>query len=338
MSATDAPTGRHAGVNPRILQALALLESTVSLGFSDPVNTLLDAYEAAQVNEARLKHSTIAEYSRALTVFRGLFAGLSVGDMSADVILSKMDSVPRGSRPSFFSVLSAALRWGDRHGWRGVADAIPDRRPKSRARSMALTDAQYEELGAAIDAADAFSRMRGQTIDAIRFGIVTPVRLGELVSLRHDEVDTFGRVIRLVDTKVGDRIVPLSPVAASILQRQPRRGPFVFTKQGAPHRHIQGSGVSHAFKRIVKTCSPGMRGLVFHSLRHSWASKAIRDGAPMEIVRRILGHSSEHMSARYVHLHNDALRSVSDSIESAIAKFLQIELPIHTQAKPKGEK
>lgn len=46
----------------------------------------------------------------------------------------------------------------------------------------------------------------------------------------------------------------------------------------------------------------GLRRITWHELRHSYASILVSGGAPLALIRGLLGHSSVKMTERYAHL------------------------------------
>ena len=46
----------------------------------------------------------------------------------------------------------------------------------------------------------------------------------------------------------------------------------------------------------------GLRRIKWHELRHSYASILVSGGAPLALIRGLLGHSSVKMTERYAHL------------------------------------
>src|SRR5690606_17512634 len=242
-----------------------------------------------------------------------------------------LDAVARGSRSSYCSAIAACLNWADRNGWPGLARLVPQRRHKSRPRNFAFDGLQWAAFWRAMQAARFAGCWRPtahpRTIDAIAVGALSALRLGELVTLRWDEVSIPNRVLWLHETKVGDRAVAISPVCAALIERQPRVCRYVWGRPDGSR--VSESGVSHAYRRIIQR--HGEDGLAhpqncFHSLRHSWASMALRRGVPMEIVRRQLGHSTVHMTNRYAHLGDPTLRAHVDDVEKQILGSFSVQL------------
>jgi integrase len=87
------------------------------------------------------------------------------------------------------------------------------------------------------------------------------------------------------------------------------------TADGAPIRRSNALryGMWPALKRA------GLRRVTMHSLRHSFASALIMQGAPITEVQHLLGHSSPAVTLKvYSHwfrdLHIDSLASLSTAI------------------------
>jgi integrase/recombinase XerD len=61
-------------------------------------------------------------------------------------------------------------------------------------------------------------------------------------------------------------------------------------------------------------CAAGLRGAANiqpHSLRHYYASTLVRNGADLESVRKLLGHSSLTITQIYVHSDERTLKNVA---------------------------
>lgn len=148
--------------------------------------------------------------------------------------------------------------------------------------------------------------------------IYTGMREGELAALRWEDIDFEKRLItvqRSFDgpTKAGDlRYVPILDALLPTLQQWrlrcpgrllfPNRDGNMYGKSGrifqeVLHRVLASAGFKNR-ERKGKT-----RGyIVFHDLRHTFASQWVMNGGDLFKLQRILGHKSIQMTLRYAHL------------------------------------
>ena len=63
--------------------------------------------------------------------------------------------------------------------------------------------------------------------------------------------------------------------------------------------------------------------VVFHSLRHTFASWLVQDGVDLFVVKELMGHERIDMTERYSHLSPIAMRSAVKTLESGIEKARQ---------------
>lgn len=144
-----------------------------------------------------------------------------------------------------------------------------------------------------------------------RFAIETAARLGELLSLRWNDIDTKKRtmVIRGINgrgTKNGDafRAVPLSSAAMAVLTE------LRSLPQSIDGRVFWWWKAGDSFNKTWRrTCErAGIEGLRFHDLRHEAASRLFEKGVfdSMEVAA-ITGHKTLSMLKRYTHLRAEDL-------------------------------
>lgn len=133
--------------------------------------------------------------------------------------------------------------------------------------------------------------------DKIRMVIIllatTGLRITECMSLRRDGIDLEAKELRIVGKGNKPRTVPLLRETAEMLraytEKYPSDSPFVFpgeTKTGfAEIYNIQ--------KTLKRACiRAGIKPFTPHGLRHFYATEMLKNGAKLEVVSRILGHSS----------------------------------------------
>lgn len=164
----------------------------------------------------------------------------------------------------------------------------------------------------------------GEMRTLFAIGIYTGMRLGDCVQLDWSEVDMIRRRISLVPRKTRKKsgmevVIPIHNVLYDVLSETPEK-----KRRGAvmPEcaKEYQESGAFHLkIKSIFKACGietawrgdDGKRArcdVGFHSLRHTFVSMAANAGASLELVRKIVGHTSRAMTRHYFHEDEAALR------------------------------
>ena len=150
-----------------------------------------------------------------------------------------------------------------------------------------------------------------QDAEAFRLLFYTGVRVGEVLTLRWDDVD-FDRRILFVrrGLSAGEerlpkggraRFVPLSMSAVSALQRLHAREEFVesgdYVLANRFGRRLDPSALRRRYKRGC--AAAGLRPVRLHGLRHAAGSLVARTSDPV-FVRDFLGHSKLSTTDRYV--------------------------------------
>jgi integrase/recombinase XerD len=138
----------------------------------------------------------------------------------------------------------------------------------------------------------------------------TGLRASELCGLRLGDVTFSGPGepgLLLVRQGKGqkDRVVPLNSVAEEALRGYldtrdglgPQAPVFITGRKGtALSRQGLGSLLGRLYARL------GIAGASVHTLRHTFATHALRKGVPLLTVKEVLGHSSLVSTERYLHL------------------------------------
>ena len=161
----------------------------------------------------------------------------------------------------------------------------------------------------------------------------TGMRVGELLYLKWENVDLAARTITVegnrervrdlesgkfitleqdtAKTAAGTRVVPINETALQVLKelaesRGSTTGHVVLSTKGKP---VDGYEITTSFYRLLKRCGVEKKkrhGV--HSLRHTFATRLIEQGAPIKIVSELLGHSSVAITLNvYVHHNPDEM-------------------------------
>ena len=140
----------------------------------------------------------------------------------------------------------------------------------------------------------------------------TGLRVGELVSLNMQDVDLSESYIRCMGKGSKERIVHLYPKALEELRRYLKHARVALIG----HRRTEPSlFVNHRGERltrqwvwtILKTYAQKagiQQNITPHTLRHSFATHLLQNGASLRHVQELLGHSSISTTQVYTHLTN----------------------------------
>ena len=164
------------------------------------------------------------------------------------------------------------------------------------------------------------------SVAAIRLLLFTGCRRSEVVSLKWDQVKIGEGRFLLRDTKNGrSRSVHLNAKGKEVLEElaerrdleaRTRESEYVF-----PSR--QGTRKGHLFdlrKPFQKACEEaGIENFRTHDLRHTFASVAVRSGASLFDVQKLLGHQDIAMTQRYAHLSDAGLKRATEGVSALLA-------------------
>jgi integrase len=145
----------------------------------------------------------------------------------------------------------------------------------------------------------------------------TGLRKSDLLNLRWSQVDASAGFIRLTMKKTKKwAVVPISQLCREALdecRRRPVVSEFVFvTEEG---RQVADITLRRAFlraKRIAKLT----RRFRFHDLRHSAACTLASMGVSLQVIQKILGHTSIKMTERYVRVNDSAVAEARRALDA----------------------
>ena len=103
------------------------------------------------------------------------------------------------------------------------------------------------------------------------------------------------------------RFIPLNKQASAILDEyladNETDNYLFYGNLGQP---ISPAAIRKYTRKMAKTC-PELEGLSPHILRHTFASRALKNGADLKTVQALLGHKNIETTSRYLHPDAEAL-------------------------------
>ncbi|MFA9394652.1 MAG: tyrosine-type recombinase/integrase [Halodesulfovibrio sp.] len=142
--------------------------------------------------------------------------------------------------------------------------------------------------------------------DISLFALSTGLRSGEIFNLLPEHINIATKTIAVMDTKSDNRVVPLNTAALEIASSYMKRNTSSYLFTTIYGNKIQFAG--KVYRSAVKACNLNngivdrRQRVVFHTLRHTFASWLVQGGFPLAVVSRLLGHSDIKMTMRYSHL------------------------------------
>lgn len=147
----------------------------------------------------------------------------------------------------------------------------------------------------------------------------TGVRITELISLRLDELHLPMSMIQTKGKGDKERIIPIGDTAIywvkqylrfsrpKLSMKNSEDEPYVFlNNQG---KKLSRQGVWKKIKKLVKEAH--IKSYVTpHTLRHSFATHLLENGADLRIVQELLGHSDISTTQIYTHITKHRLKNV----------------------------
>lgn len=143
------------------------------------------------------------------------------------------------------------------------------------------------------------------------------LRLAEAAGFRTADLDAAGGMVRVLGKRSKERVVPVGSVALEWVQRYMAEArPKLLGGRESEYLFISRLGgrltTAGLWKRLRGyVAALGWRKRVTpHTLRHSFATHLMANGADIRVVQALLGHANISTTQIYAHVDTDRLRSV----------------------------
>jgi integrase len=231
-----------------------------------------------------------------------------------DVIGEDAKRARRASANRIWTTLRAALNHAFLNGKVESDLAWRKLKPFHRVEAARIRYLSVAEAKRLLNACDSdFRRL-------VHAALATGARYGELTTLRASDFNPDSGTIHVRTSKSGKgRHIVLNDEGValfrSLVAGKPGAAVLLTKADGAPWKP------SHQARPMTEACNRAKIAppASFHVLRHTWASLAVMNGAPLMVVARNLGHADTRMVERhYGHL---APSYISDAIRASAPKF-----------------
>jgi site-specific recombinase XerD len=300
--------------------------------YDDAVGRFLEYMELEQNRSQK----TIQNYSHYLTRLSDFAGDIKLADIDAELIrkwrlwLNRLgtntnDELSKITQNYHLIALRSFLRYCAKKEWPALA---PDKIELARTTRPQVTFLNPEELGrlAAQPKTSTLVGVRDRAIIELLFS--SGLRISELVGLDRDHINLKRREFMVRGKGQKDRPIFISPQAADwigqyLAMRQDNVKPLFIRYSGSKKVDLSGNyhrltarSVQRMVARyarlagITKHVSP-------HTLRHSFATDLLMNGADLRSVQAMLGHSNIATTQIYTHVTDPHLKEVHRKVHRA---------------------
>ncbi|MDE6306536.1 MAG: site-specific integrase [Muribaculaceae bacterium] len=287
-----------------------------------------------------VKHSTYCAYALILkTHLMPVFANaVSISETEVQQFaFNKLEiGLSKKTVHDIIAVLKSIVRFGAKRGMFEMPSWDIEYPSDTAARPLpVLSFSDHKKLLNAIS-----SKPTPQNI-GILIALCCGLRIGEVCALQWKDVDMVRRIITVAGTtgriyncdlmtteqyvstpktQTSNREIPISPIlfkALNVVKKQQEIEKYVV---GDGHKAKEPRTYRETFSRFLKRL--GIQPIVFHGLRHTFATRCIESGCDYKTVSVILGHSNVATTLNlYVHPNLDQKKRCI----SRMNRFLKLE-------------
>lgn len=166
-----------------------------------------------------------------------------------------------------------------------------------------------------------FNCLRTDLHALVKFALMTGARQAAIINLRWRDVDLDASSIRFELKGGGQMRFPMNHEMRALLTALPKSNilehrQFVFTypteETGELRRIPRNSHLFDDFREALTKAE--IEDFRFHDLRHTFATRMLRQTGNLKLVSRLLGHTSIETTMRYAHV-------LDDDLHAAMADF-----------------
>ncbi|MCX7780243.1 MAG: site-specific tyrosine recombinase XerD [Negativicutes bacterium] len=287
----------------------------------------MDSYVNEFINylavERGLAQNTLESYGRDLRQFQSYLSGSQIDivkDSNRNTILAYLNSLQsKGRAVSTISRNLAAIKSFYQYL---VRERYLEKDPAANLESpklekklpKILTIAEVEEL---LKQPNTYIPTGLRDKAMLELLYATGIRVSELISLNISDVNLDMGYIKCYGKGAKERIVPLGSIAAKCVQEYTNKGRPKLVRtydEAALFVNHHGNRLTRqGFWKIIKRYAREaniMKEITPHTLRHSFATHLLENGADLRSVQEMLGHADISTTQIYTHVTKNRLKEV----------------------------
>ena len=270
--------------------------------------------------EKKLSDNTIMSYETELREFEDFFSkqnilNLSTNDISSFIkYLDNTKKLTARTRSHYITVINNFYVFCLKEDYlkKNPCEAIWQ--PKiNKNLPQVLT---YEETDKLLDI-NITNAYTARTKAMLELIYATGIRVSELISLKFNHVDLFNDVIKVEGKGSKERIVPINQAAKKYLEIYLNDYRNILIKKGKSCDYLflnnRGLGITRqGFYKLIKQRAKEVginKDISPHTLRHSFATHLLLNGADLRVIQELLGHSDISTTQMYTHITNEQLKN-----------------------------
>lgn len=259
----------------------------------------------------------------------GITTGL-IEDFTQELLLE--DELSVKTVHDILVVLRGILKYADTQ-FPGIFPAVEINYPKESRKEMRVLSREEQEC---------FVRFLLDDIDECKFGVLlmllSGVRIGELCALKWGDINLREQTMRVTATlqrlhdtameswtrtrvvigapksDTSARTIPLTEQALKLCRRFEVRNSAAYILTGT-EKYMEPRALQYRIEKYTKEC--GLSGVHAHTLRHTFATRAVEVGFEIKSLSEVLGHSATTVTLeRYVHSSMELKRANMDKLSA----------------------
>jgi integrase/recombinase XerD len=172
------------------------------------------------------------------------------------------------------------------------------------------------------DVINAITNLKQKTLITLLYS--TGMRLSEIANLKIEDIDSKLMRIKVVNGKgKKDRFVLLSPLVLVALRHyylQYKPIAYLFNGRAVGKKYAPRT-IQKILQNALVKLSLQNKNYTVHTIRHSFATHLVDNGADLQLIQELMGHSHLSQTTAYLHLSTKRMTQVVNPYDAMLAQI-----------------